>query len=104
MFHRYIYFKAPESATGLIQKAWLEVSQHHDLIKRGAEYGDSKHELQRRLDCTDGVVTWMDVLSHFTSIEQLNRYHEKIDFLWERSLGDSLPDLRRHVETFETCV
>ena len=104
MFYRYIYFKAPAHASGLIQQAWCDISRYRAFDEVSAEPSDFKHELQRRIESTDGLVTWMDVLSNFTSLETLNRYTYKIDRLWRENLAASLPDLTRHVETFETCV
>ena len=63
-----------------------------------------KHELHKRIETRDGMVTWMDVLTNFESVEALDRYQHQIDRLWHQLLSKSLQDLQRHVETFETCV
>lgn len=104
MFHRYIYFKAPDSETELIRHAWRAILKLRELDEQATDRPAFKHELQQRIETRDGMVTWMDVLTNFESVEALDRYQHQIDRLWHQVLSKSIQDLQRHVETFETCV
>jgi hypothetical protein len=78
MFHRYIYFKAPVSETELIRHAWRAILKLRELDEQATDRLAFKHELQQRIETRDGMVTWMDVLTNFESVEALDRYQLQI--------------------------
>ena len=108
MFHRYIYFNTESRVEPQIIQIWQRIDNDGFLRQLMFEVCEGKsqasHQFQRRIQANQDLVTWMDVMSHFQTIEQLDHYQTQIDLIWHHQLKAILPGLDRHIETFQTCV
>jgi len=114
MFHRYIYFKTEPVYAAPILQAWRSLTDEGLIERYLNECGQApwlaetclkpRHCLQQRTQADQRLITWMDVMSDFISIQTLDRYHSNVEKSWLARLAVIVPSLERHIETFQTCA